>query len=98
MASIVILGAGMMGSAFAWPLADRGHQVRLVGTHLDGELVAAMRATRVHPKLGLALPDGASAFPNQALETALEGAHAIALGVSSAGVRWAAERLGPLPQ
>jgi glycerol-3-phosphate dehydrogenase (NAD(P)+) len=96
MASIVILGAGMMGTALAWPLADRGHQIRLVGTHLDGELVSAMRATGVHPKLNLAIPSGVSAFPNEELSNALLGADAIALGVSSAGVRWAAERLGPL--
>lgn len=96
MATIVILGAGMMGTALAWPLADRGHQLRLVGTHLDGELVGAMRATRVHPKLGLTIPDAVTAYPNEELERALLGADAIALGVSSAGVRWAAERLGPL--
>jgi glycerol-3-phosphate dehydrogenase (NAD(P)+) len=96
MATIVILGAGMMGTALAWPLADRGHAVRLVGTHLDSELVGSMRATRVHPKLGLPIPDAVSAYPNEELAAALQGADAIALGVSSAGVRWAAERLGPL--
>ena len=96
MATIVILGAGMMGTALAWPLADRGHTVRLVGTHLDSELVGSMRATRVHPKLGLPIPEAVSAHPNEELALALAGADAIALGVSSAGVRWAAERLGPL--
>jgi glycerol-3-phosphate dehydrogenase (NAD(P)+) len=96
MATILILGAGMMGTAFAWPLVDRGHAVRLVGTHLDGELVDSMRAHRVHPKLGLELPEGVTPFCESELERALEGADAIALGVSSAGVVWAAERLGPL--
>jgi glycerol-3-phosphate dehydrogenase (NAD(P)+) len=98
MATIVILGAGMMGTALAWPFCDRGHAVRLVGTHLDGEQVGSMRATRVHPKLGLTIPEAVSAYPNEDLATALTGADAIALGVSSAGVRWAAERLGPLLQ
>lgn len=96
MASILILGAGMMGTAFAWPLVDRGHSVRLVGTHLDGELVESMRAHRVHPKLGLEVPEGVTAYPNAELENALAGVDAIVLGVSSAGVVWAAERLGPL--
>lgn len=85
-----------MGTAFAWPLVDRGHRVRLVGTHLDAGWVASMRATGVHPKLGLAIPEGVTPYPDEELETALEGADAILLGVSSAGVRWAASRLGPL--
>jgi glycerol-3-phosphate dehydrogenase (NAD(P)+) len=96
MATIVILGAGMMGTALAWPLADRGHEVRLVGTHLDEELVSSMRATRVHPKLGLEIPASVQPHSERELASALVGADAIALGVSSAGVRWAAERLGPL--
>jgi len=89
MARIVILGAGMMGTAFAWPLADRGHSVRLVGTHLDREIVEATRQTGVHPKLGLAVPDAAEIYPVEDLGRALDGADGIALGVSSAGVRWA---------
>lgn len=95
MASILILGAGMMGTAFAWPLVDRGHAVRLVGTHLDAELVESMRAHRVHPKLGLTLPDGVTPYANEELESALVGVDALVLGVSSAGVVWAAQRLAP---
>ncbi|MFZ5892486.1 MAG: NAD(P)H-dependent glycerol-3-phosphate dehydrogenase [Myxococcota bacterium] len=96
MARFVILGAGMMGTAFAWPLVDRGHEVRLVGTHLDVELVESMRTHAIHPKLGLALPNGVQPFLNDELPQALKGADAIVLGVSSAGVVWAAERLAPL--
>jgi glycerol-3-phosphate dehydrogenase (NAD(P)+) len=96
MASLVVLGAGMMGTALTWPLADRGHDVRVVGTHLDGELIASIRASRIHPKLGLRVPDGVTPYANTELAAALVGADAVALGVSSAGVRWAAEQLGPL--
>ena len=49
MTRVVILGAGVMGTAFGLPLSDRGMEVRLVGTHLDRDLVAAMKQTRVHP-------------------------------------------------
>ncbi len=96
MATILILGAGMMGTAFAWPLADRGHRVRLVGTHLDADLVRAMRATGEHPKLGLPLPRGVDAYPLEELRDAVDGVDAVALGVSSAGVKWAAATLQPL--
>ena len=51
MTRVVILGAGVMGTAFGLPLSDRGMEVRLVGTHLDRDLVAAMKETRVHPRL-----------------------------------------------
>ena len=96
MATILILGAGMMGTAFAWPLVDRNHRVRLVGTHLDGEIIASLRRERIHPKLGLEVPQGIDPYPNEELESALAGVDAVVLGVSSAGVVWAAERLGPL--
>ena len=96
MARLVILGAGMMGSAFAWPLVDAGHTVRLVGTHLDGAIIESLSRTGVHPKLGLALPSGVDAYPVERLKDALHGADAIALGVSSAGVRWAGRALRPL--
>ena len=39
MATVTIVGAGMMGSATAWPLSDNGHTVRLVGTHLDTAII-----------------------------------------------------------
>ncbi len=102
MSTIVILGAGMMGTAFAWPLADRGHELRLVGTHLDAASIESLKAERRHPKLGMRVPDAVTPFFDEELEQALAGAHAIALGVSSAGVRWAAQRLAralgrPLP-
>lgn len=84
----------MMGSALSTPLVDNGHEVRLVGSPLDDEIVASLKAGAPHPKLRAALP-GITAYFVSELNTALAGADAIALGVSSAGVRWAAEALGP---
>jgi glycerol-3-phosphate dehydrogenase (NAD(P)+) len=95
MAVITVLGAGMMGSALCVPLADRGHDVRLVGTHLDRDIVHSLRATRLHPKLELELPAAIRPMFLEELEAAADGAELLALGVSSAGVRWAAERIAP---
>ena len=39
MKNILILGAGAMGSAFAFPCADNGHAVSLIGTHLEDEFI-----------------------------------------------------------
>jgi len=95
MANVVVLGAGMMGTALCVPLLDRGHRVHLVGTHLDGEIIRAMEETGVHPGLGCALPPGARCFPVEQLDRAMEGVEVVALGVSSAGVRWAGRALAP---
>ena len=39
--TITIIGSGMMGSALAFPARENGHEVRLVGTHLDREIIEA---------------------------------------------------------
>lgn len=83
----------MMGSALSAPLVSNGHEVRLVGTPLDGDIVAALEAGEPHPKLKAHVP-GVTAYGVDELAAALAGADAIALGVSSAGVRWAAQALG----
>jgi len=97
MAVIAIVGAGMMGSALSAPFVANGHEVRLVGTPLDGEIIAALKAGAPHPKLRAEVP-GTSAWFVEELSAALDGVDAIALGVSSAGVRWAAQALGPVLQ
>jgi glycerol-3-phosphate dehydrogenase (NAD(P)+) len=35
MAKVSVLGTGIMATALTWTLTDNGHEVRLVGTHLD---------------------------------------------------------------
>jgi glycerol-3-phosphate dehydrogenase (NAD(P)+) len=98
MSTVVILGSGVMGSALAVPLADNGHDVRLVGTHLDREIIDAVRATGVHPGLGRELPQSVRAYQLEELETAFADAEIVLSGVNSFGVGWAGERLAPLLQ
>ena len=47
MANIVILGAGVMGSAFSTPLIDNNHTVSLVGTHLDSDIIEEVHDSRL---------------------------------------------------
>jgi glycerol-3-phosphate dehydrogenase (NAD(P)+) len=96
MSKVVILGAGVMGSALTMPLADNGHDVRLVGTHLDREIVHAVRTTGEHPGLGRRLPAGVRAYQIDDAPEAFDGAEIVLSGVNSAGVRWAGERLAEL--
>jgi glycerol-3-phosphate dehydrogenase (NAD(P)+) len=96
LASVVILGAGVMGSAMAVPLADNGHDVRLVGTHLDREIVDAIHSTGVHPGLGRELPSSVRAHQLEEADAAFAQAEIVVSGVNSDGVEWAAERLAEL--
>jgi len=95
MSIITILGAGVMGTATAYPLSDNGHQIRLVGTHLDHDWIESCKKTGFHPKLKRQLPDNVKAFYIEELEEALEGRDFIVSGVNSMGVRWTGKQLSP---
>ena len=58
MAVITIVGSGMMGSALAFPARENGHEVRLVGTHFDREIISACLKENRHPKFEKDFPDG----------------------------------------
>lgn len=99
MAILTIIGAGMMGSAMAVPARDNGHEVRIVGTYLDREIVEALRATGEHPKMKRKLPGGIRYYQLEELDAALEGAEQVICGVSSFGVDWfGMEILPKLPE
>ena len=88
MKTITIIGAGMMGSALAFPARENGNEVRLVGTHLDREIIDESRVSGKHPKFEVAFPEGIKYYQIEELETALDGADMVIGGVSSFGVDW----------
>jgi len=92
MAKITVLGAGVMGTAFCLPPVVNGHDVHLVGTHLDHDIISAMQAGKPHPRLGVAI-SALTLYQHEDLAQALAGADMVVLGVSSAGIDWAAEKL-----
>ena len=102
MATITIIGSGMMGSALAFPARENGNEVRLVGTHLDREIIDACRATNRHPKFAKHFPKGIPPFPEgvkyyqiEEMEEAVKGADLVIGGVSSFGVDWFGEEVLP---
>ena len=96
MAKIIVLGAGVMGSAFAQLLADTGNEVCLVGTFLDQDIIDSLLADGTHPGLKVRLPENVRAFSNPELENIMdEHVRLIVFGVNSAGVDWAVARIGP---
>jgi glycerol-3-phosphate dehydrogenase (NAD(P)+) len=96
MASIVIMGSGIMGSALAVPLCDNGHDVRLVGTHLDRDIIDSVKASGEHPGLKLQLPESVHPYQLEDAEEAFDGAEVVLSGVNSFGVGWAGEQLARL--
>lgn len=96
MAKIVVLGAGMMGSAFTIPLAENGHDVHLVGTHLDGDIIEELHQSHIHPRLRSRLDETVLPYTWDRLGEAMLEADLVVLGVNSLGIDWAADMLGPL--
>jgi glycerol-3-phosphate dehydrogenase (NAD(P)+) len=96
MTTVSILGSGIMATALAIPLSDRGHEVRLIGTHLDREIIESIKETGVHPGLDLEVPQSARAFQLEEAEEAFDGAEVVMSGVNSFGVRWAGGQLSSL--
>lgn len=88
MAIVTIIGAGMMGSALAFPAGENGHTVRLVGTPLDRDIIDTCCKTGQHPKLEKPFPAGVSYYQIEEVEAAIDGADLIIGGVSSFGVEW----------
>jgi glycerol-3-phosphate dehydrogenase (NAD(P)+) len=94
MRTVTILGAGVMGSSMCMPLVHRGFDVRLVGTHLDEHIISSVKGNGLHPKLNVTMPESVKAFSHGDFGKALDGdTDLILLGVSSAGVAWAIDRL-----
>ena len=95
MSDVVVLGAGVMGSALAAAAsANAANRITLVGSPLDDDIVDAVRRDGHHPTLDAPIPDAVRPCRNEALDAAaLRAADTVVIGVSSPGVGWALERL-----
>ena len=93
MSVITIVGAGMMGSAIGIPAAHNGHEVRLVGTPLDREIIDHARQTGQHLTLKRKLPDSYRYYQIEEMQDALDGADLLVGGVSSFGIDWFCENV-----
>lgn len=96
MAIVTIAGSGMMGSALAFPARENGHEVRLVGTHLDRDIIEASKKTGRHPKFDTDFPAGVKYYQIEQLDEAISGADMVICGVSSFGVDWFGETVLPV--
>lgn len=96
MAVITIIGAGMMGSALAFPARENNNDVRIVGTPLDRAIIDNCLKCNRHPKFEKDFPAGIKFYQIEDLDKALEGVELIIGGVSSFGVDWFGDEILPI--
>ena len=95
MSKIVIIGAGAMGSAFAFPCLDNNHDINIVGTHLEDDFIDSItKNKRLHAGLNVNIPDSINLIKFKNFETILSsGVDLIVLGISSKGIEWVSDQL-----
>ena len=96
MSVIVVVGAGQMGSAMSFPACTNGHEVRLVGTPLDREVIDRLRQDDYHINLKRTLPKGVKYYHFEEMAEAFVGMDLCIGGVSSFGIDWFAENVLPV--
>ena len=96
MSVVTLIGSGQMASALTFPLFENGHEVRLVGSPLDDEVIDRLCEDNYHINLRRTLHDGINYYKNDAMKDALQGADLVVCGVSSFGVDWFADEVLPI--
>ncbi len=95
MSKIIIIGAGAMGSAFAFPCMDNNHDINIVGTHLEDNFIDEMISNkRLHNGLNVNIPEVINIFKYKDLKKIFDAnVDLIVLGISSKGIDWVADQL-----
>lgn len=88
MGKITIIGASMMGTALAFPATENGHEVVVVGSPLDKEVITICQNTGKHPKFDLPFPKGIKFVQFDEWKEVVNGSDFVIAGVSSFGVDW----------
>lgn len=83
----------MMGSALAFPARENGHDVRLVGTPLDKDIIDECLKSNKHLKFERPFPSGIKYFQFEQWKEAIKDVDFIIGGVSSFGVDWFLEEV-----
>tara|TARA_B100001057_G_scaffold467549_1_gene525809 strand:+ start:354 stop:1400 length:1047 start_codon:yes stop_codon:yes gene_type:complete len=98
MSKIIIIGAGAMGSAFAFPCIDNKHDVNIIGTHLENDFIDNLKAKEnFHPGLNVKLDKKIKIHKFDNLNNLLDDStDLIVLGISSKGIEWVSDQLSKI--
>jgi glycerol-3-phosphate dehydrogenase (NAD(P)+) len=95
MTRITMVGAGVMGTALMFPAADNGHEIKLVGTHLDADIIKRLKQDHFHTRLRRQIPNTITPHFHTEIAEAMVDVDIIGIGVNSRGVHWVAEQIAP---
>ncbi len=94
MAKIVIIGAGAMGTAFAYPCIDNNHDVSVVGTHLENKSIEQLKNNSFHSSLNVEVSNLIKFFKHESITDLFKiMPDLVVIGVSSKGIEWVSEEL-----
>ena len=93
MAKITIIGAGVMGSTVAFPARDNGHEVNIIGTPYDKDIIVRLKKDGLHLGLKRNLPDGIKYYQCEEIQDILPSSDLVVAGISSFGVEWFADEI-----
>jgi len=98
MSKIVIIGAGAMGTAFAFPCLDNNHDINIIGTHLENDFIDELKKNNnLHEGLKTQIPKEINIFKFEKFEELLKSnVDLIVLGISSKGIEWVADQLSKI--
>ena len=94
MKKIVIIGAGSMGTAFAYPCYDNKFEVNIVGTHLENNFIDELNKSHFHLGLNQEVIKSIKFFKHDSIIDVFENKpDLVVIGVSSKGINWISEEL-----
>jgi len=94
MASILILGAGSMGTAFSFPCSDNNHAVSIIGTHLENDFIDQINSKKKHPALNCDVQKSVKFLKFEKLgEEINKKVDLVVVAVTSKGIEWASIEL-----
>lgn len=96
MSVVTLIGSGQMASALTFPLFENGHEIRLVGSPLDDDIIDRLQEDDYHINLRRTLHHGIQYIKCAEVKEAIKGADLIVCGVSSFGVDWFADEILPI--
>jgi len=94
MANILILGAGSIGTAFSFPCSDNGHNVSVVGTHLENKFIDQINLEKRHPTLNCEVAKSVKFLKFDKIQEEIsKKIDLIIVAVISKGIEWASIEL-----
>jgi glycerol-3-phosphate dehydrogenase (NAD(P)+) len=97
MASILILGAGSMGTAFSFPCSDNNHAVSIIGTHLENDFIDQINSKKKHPALNCDVPKNVKFSKFEKLgEEINKKVDLVVIAVVSKGIEWVSIELSKI--